>query len=97
VRVIDAPPFEVTEQGWGEFVIGITVQFRDGSLRQMDLQHNLRLFPDAQQQRDLPIERRRPVVAERYDEFVFVDPRCVASPRLASIRINISMSADGDL
>ncbi len=75
VRVCDAPPFEVTEQGWGEFVIGLTVQFRDGTLRQMDLQHNLRLFPDAQQQRDLPIERRRPVVAERFDEFVFVDPR----------------------
>ena len=26
VRVVEAPPFELTETGWGEFEIGITVR-----------------------------------------------------------------------
>ena len=29
VRVLEHPPFEVTETGWGEFEIGITVHWKD--------------------------------------------------------------------
>ena len=39
-------PYEVTETGWGEFVIGITIKFRAVSgLEPIVLQHTLKLFP----------------------------------------------------
>ncbi len=68
--MIEHAPFEVTEQGWGEFVIGIVVQFHDSTLRAVEFSHSLRLFPaDASSHNS-----KMPVVAEHYDEFVFQDP-----------------------
>jgi hypothetical protein len=31
VRVVDHPPFEVTETGWGEFEVAIRIYFQDQS------------------------------------------------------------------
>ena len=68
--MVEQAPFEVTEQGWGEFVIGIAVQFHDPTLRAVEFSHSLRLFP-ADVNTHNP---KMPVVAELYDEFVFQDP-----------------------
>lgn len=44
VRVLTAPPYEVTETGWGEFDVVIRLSFRDKSLRPISLVHPLKLF-----------------------------------------------------
>jgi transcription initiation factor IIF auxiliary subunit len=33
LAVIESPPFEVLEHGWGEFAIGITIEFHDSSFK----------------------------------------------------------------
>jgi YEATS domain-containing protein 4 len=39
-------PYEVTETGWGEFVIGIQIDFHAASgLEPIVLSHTLKLFP----------------------------------------------------
>jgi hypothetical protein len=44
--VLYCAPYEVTETGWGEFVIGITINFHEISgLDPIQLQHTLKLFP----------------------------------------------------
>ena len=35
VRTLEKPPYEVTETGWGEFEIGITVHFAPGAARSL--------------------------------------------------------------
>jgi hypothetical protein len=75
VRHIDTPPFQVEEKGWGEFTIGMSISFHDASLKPVDVHHFLKLFPDQNSpQYALPVENRRPVVLEKYDELLFVDP-----------------------
>jgi YEATS domain-containing protein 4 len=69
-RVIEKAPFEVTETGWGEFSIGIKVFFHDAREPPVTLSHHLRLFPEG----GTPQTTKRPVMSERYDEFVFVNP-----------------------
>lgn len=69
--VLYAAPYEVTETGWGEFVIGITINFHDVSgLDPIQLSHTLKLFPG----NNLQPTTKRPVMSEVYDEFVFVNP-----------------------
>lgn len=46
LRVVDAPPFEVVEIGWGEFDIKITIYFVDGNEKPLEIMHALKLFPD---------------------------------------------------
>lgn len=67
-RAITSHPFEVEEGGWGEFTIGITIEFADGNEPSVHLQHYLKL--------DMSVEEssKKPVVSERYDEFVFNRP-----------------------
>jgi len=66
-RTLDHPPFEVTEHGWGEFSIPITIHFHDGTF--VNVSHSLRLFPEAG-----PQKTNRPVMSEHYDEVIFVNP-----------------------
>lgn len=71
VRTLYHAPYEVTETGWGEFEIGITIDFLPISgLEAVKLIHNLKLFP----QPSVQPTTKKPVMAETYDEFVFVNP-----------------------
>eukprot|EP00475_Leptophrys_vorax_P028487 TRINITY_DN4122_c0_g1_i1.p1 TRINITY_DN4122_c0_g1~~TRINITY_DN4122_c0_g1_i1.p1 ORF type:complete len:255 (+),score=69.93 TRINITY_DN4122_c0_g1_i1:871-1635(+) len=67
-RKVTSPPFEVTEQGWGEFDIIIDVHFRDYS-KSVEVNKFLHFFHS-----DPSIPPSVPVVHEIYDEFVFIEP-----------------------
>ena len=70
-RVLETAPFEVTEFGWGEFEITVQVFFHDSREKPIELMHMLKLYHDGDNQQH-PIAK--PVVSERYDEFVFNHP-----------------------
>ena len=71
VRTVERPPFEVQEQGWGEFEIGIKIQFVDSSEKPVELHHQLKLFHDDKSSSQ---PSKRPLVSEQYDEIVFAHP-----------------------
>ncbi|KAI4386806.1 hypothetical protein MLD38_004706 [Melastoma candidum] len=71
-RVIENPPFELSECGWGEFEIAISLFFHtDACDKQLDLYHHLKLYPEEESG---PQSTKKPVVVESYDEVVFPDP-----------------------
>ncbi|KAM7265207.1 hypothetical protein ACFE04_002890 [Oxalis oulophora] len=71
-RVIETPPFEVSESGWGEFEIAITLFFHnDVCDKQVDLYHHLKLYPEDESG---PQSTKKPVVVETYNEVVFPEP-----------------------
>ncbi|KAF8405351.1 hypothetical protein HHK36_010255 [Tetracentron sinense] len=71
-RVVESPPFELSESGWGEFEIAITLYFHsDVSDKQLDLYHHLKLYPEEESG---PQSTKKPVVVESYDEIVFSEP-----------------------
>ncbi|WOL01269.1 transcription initiation factor TFIID subunit 14b-like isoform X2 [Canna indica] len=71
-RVVESAPFELSESGWGEFEIAITLFFHsDACEKQLDLYHNLKLFPEEDAG---PQSTKKPVVTETYDEIVFSEP-----------------------
>ncbi|KAL8143751.1 hypothetical protein V2J09_016783 [Rumex salicifolius] len=71
-RVLDAPPFELSESGWGEFEIAITLYFHsDVCDKPLSLYHHLKLYPEDESG---PLSTKKPVVVESYDEVVFPDP-----------------------
>ncbi|GER42314.1 YEATS family protein [Striga asiatica] len=71
-RVIDNPPFEVSESGWGEFEIAITLHFHsDITDKPLHLYHHLKLYPEEESG---PLSIKKPVVVESYDEIVLSDP-----------------------
>ena len=46
-RVIEEPPFEVSESGWGEFEIAMTLHFHsDVCDKPLSLYHHLKLYPE---------------------------------------------------
>ena len=59
-------PYCVSETGWGEFEIGITIHLRDSAAEPLSLVHKLKLYPSAG-----VMEAHKPVVDEHYDEVVF--------------------------
>lgn len=69
VRVVDKPPFELHESGWGEFDVEVKVFFQDANERPITLYHALRLYPNID-----AIVVKKSIVAERYEEIVFTDP-----------------------
>ncbi|KNA19851.1 hypothetical protein SOVF_057580 isoform B [Spinacia oleracea] len=72
IRVVDSPPFELSECGWGEFEIAISLYFHsDAGDRKLDVFHHLKLYPLEQ---NGPQSTKKPVVMETYDEVVFPDP-----------------------
>ncbi|XP_021775732.1 transcription initiation factor TFIID subunit 14b-like isoform X1 [Chenopodium quinoa] len=72
IRVVDSPPFELSECGWGEFEIAISLYFHsDACDRKLDVFHHLKLYPLEQSG---PQSTKKPVVVESYDEVVFPDP-----------------------
>ena len=64
-RTITAPPYVVSECGWGEFEIGIYVHLRGGGPPCVFV-HKLRLHPANQAAAQVD----KPVVDEKYDELV---------------------------
>lgn len=72
VRVVDSPPFELSESGWGEFEIGISLFFHsDVSEKKLNLFHHLKLYSESEPG---PVSTKKPVVVENYDEIVFSNP-----------------------
>lgn len=78
-RTVERAPFEVTELGWGEFDIAAQVHFIDPTESPVDLLIPLRLYPESGEQ----LVPKRAVLAERYDELVFVNPSDMLAQRLA--------------
>lgn len=82
VRALKSPPFEVHEEGWGEFDIGIKLHFwPESGCRPIEIQHQLKLYPNemlavAQQ------PSKKPVVNEVYEELVFTTPDPTFAKRL---------------
>lgn len=66
------PPFEISDEGWGEFEAQITIRFRDPTLTPIRFAHHLRLHPQPGQAASHPPDA--PVVHEFYDEMVFNHP-----------------------
>ena len=74
-RVIEQPPYEVTEVGWGEFDIIVKVFFHDSQERSVELRHFLKLRPDAELAADPSFDQTvSPVVKETYEEVIFNAP-----------------------
>lgn len=77
-RVIDRPPFEVTETGWGEFEIQIRVAFvTESGEKPISMTHMLKLhaWPIVKAiQDDSRLPLPPPVQFWQYDEIVFNDP-----------------------
>ncbi|PAV76144.1 hypothetical protein WR25_23444 [Diploscapter pachys] len=70
LRVIEKPPYEVSETGWGEFEIQIRVFFVDPNEKPLTAFHYLRLFQPSFQ---LPNGKTQ-VITEFYDEIIFQEP-----------------------
>nr|GME06485.1 transcription initiation factor TFIID subunit 14B-like [Ipomoea batatas] len=71
-RVVDAPPFELSECGWGEFEIAITLYFHnDVCNKPLHLYHHLKLYPEDESG---PLSTKKPIVVESYDEIVLSKP-----------------------
>ena len=84
-RTLAEPPFEVTETGWGEFDVGVTLTFREdarasggsggsgGKPMTIETTTPLKLFPTAEEiARFGPQTTKKPLIKERYEELVFV-------------------------
>ncbi|KAF1757704.1 hypothetical protein GCK72_014160 [Caenorhabditis remanei] len=69
-RIIETPPYEVTETGWGEFEIQIRIYFVDNNEKPISTFHYLRLF---QPTIELP-SGNQIVCTEFYDEIIFQEP-----------------------
>ncbi|PON39118.1 YEATS [Parasponia andersonii] len=71
-RIVETPPFELSESGWGEFEIVITLYFHsDVCEKPLSLYHHLKLYPEDESG---PMSTKKPVVVESYDEIVFSEP-----------------------
>ncbi|CAG8818147.1 34877_t:CDS:2, partial [Gigaspora margarita] len=73
-RVVEHPPFEITETGWGEFELSIKLQFIEGSEKPVTLYHNLRLHSYEDDGSISTSSKNKPVQSFQYDELVFTDP-----------------------
>ncbi|GFX16173.1 YEATS domain-containing protein 4 [Trichonephila clavipes] len=84
-RVCHAPPYGVTETGWGEFEVVIKIFFQDSNERPVTIYHFLKLFD---REKDGNVKMGSEVVtSESYDELVFTDPtakmyRLLSCPKL---------------
>mmetsp|Transcript_16917 Transcript_16917/g.25086 ORF Transcript_16917/g.25086 Transcript_16917/m.25086 type:complete len:285 (-) Transcript_16917:177-1031(-) len=83
-RELTAPPFQVTERGWGEFEAQIRIQWKDPAEKAIVLMHVIKLYPPGSNNNTPPTTE--PVVSEVYDEVVFTDPKESFLHQLKSIR-----------
>eukprot|EP00568_Trieres_chinensis_P018670 CAMPEP_0183323988 /NCGR_PEP_ID=MMETSP0160_2-20130417/75848_1 /TAXON_ID=2839 ORGANISM="Odontella Sinensis, Strain Grunow 1884" /NCGR_SAMPLE_ID=MMETSP0160_2 /ASSEMBLY_ACC=CAM_ASM_000250 /LENGTH=287 /DNA_ID=CAMNT_0025491469 /DNA_START=21 /DNA_END=881 /DNA_ORIENTATION=+ len=75
VRELTAPPFEVTEKGWGEFEATIRIVWRDPEEKATVLTHGIKLYPPGLTNITASTTSKEPVVHEFYDEVVFTNPK----------------------
>jgi len=84
--VVEEAPFEIEEEGWGEFEIAITLYFTDPTEKAVDLYHTLKvsclslktlskliilqLYPSDNQ----PLKKNVPIISEKLSDIVFQDP-----------------------
>ena len=72
--MIESPPFEVTESGWGEFEVQLKLFFvPEANEKAQTLWHALKLHPydgDIEGQK----QRRDTIVAQNYEEVIFNEP-----------------------
>lgn len=69
--VVEKPPFEVSETGWGEFDIIIKIHFNPSSgEKPLTLYHHLRLHPYEEDGLANPWPKQKPVTSYSYDEIV---------------------------
>jgi YEATS domain-containing protein 4 len=70
IREVTAPPYQVSETGWGSFEVGIAIHLRGfdpATTAPITLTHVLKLFHDAGAQTSGP---DKPAISETYDEIV---------------------------
>lgn len=73
-RTIEAPPFELTETGWGEFEINVKIHFVDEANEKMvSFYHHLRLHPYYNIKSE-PQQPNDEISSIFYDELVFNEP-----------------------
>ncbi|XP_018650989.1 putative gas41 [Schistosoma mansoni] len=70
IRIVNKPPFELTETGWGEFDITMKVIFTDPNEKPLIITHLIKLFHCDHE----IMMGHKSLVREIYDEMVFVDP-----------------------
>jgi YEATS domain-containing protein 4 len=74
LRTVEAPPFEVTETGWGEFEVAIKLFFvPEAGEKPISVYHQLKLHPygpDMEKQK----EKGGEVISRSYEEIVFNEP-----------------------
>uniref|UniRef100_A0A0E0A4Q1 YEATS domain-containing protein n=1 Tax=Oryza glumipatula TaxID=40148 RepID=A0A0E0A4Q1_9ORYZ len=71
-RVVEQPPFELSESGWGEFEIAITLYFHsDVCEKRLDLFHQLKLYPEEDTG---PQSTKKPVVVETLPPGITLPP-----------------------
>lgn len=74
-RIIQQPPFELTEEGWGEFEMGIVIHFQpDAQEQTVEIIHHLRLYEEGEPQGGPLPANKKPVISEQVEELVFVEP-----------------------
>ena len=74
-RIVEAPPFMVEEQGWGEFEIHARIYFQDTNERPLDVRHWLKLRPDEGDEAGAKVDyTKQPLVHEQFEEIQFVSP-----------------------
>lgn len=93
VRELTAPPFEVTEKGWGEFEASIRIVWRDVGEKATVLTHLIKLYPPVDPKAPPkavldPSKVPPPVISEFYDEVVFTDPTPTFHRQLLSYSAN---------
>jgi YEATS domain-containing protein 4 len=72
-RVVETPPFQVEEQGWGEFEINLRIFFQDTNERPLEMKHWLKLRPDDNEQ--IGIDHTKiPLVYDTFEEILFHSP-----------------------
>uniref|UniRef100_A0A1I7ZDC8 Protein AF-9 homolog n=1 Tax=Steinernema glaseri TaxID=37863 RepID=A0A1I7ZDC8_9BILA len=71
-RVVEQPPFEITETGWGEFEVQLRIYFVDSNEKPVTTFHYLRLF-----EQPTTAKSGNTVVNDYYDEIVFREPTMV--------------------
>jgi YEATS domain-containing protein 4 len=74
VRTFKSPPYEIHEEGWGEFDIAIKLFFwPDSQLRPVEFVHQLKLYPNDSAAATQTVSKK-PVVNEIYHELIFTEP-----------------------
>ena len=74
-RIVEHPPFQLEEQGWGEFEIIAKIFFHDTNEKPVDVKHWLKLRPHENDREASQIDyTKQPLVHEQFDEIVFQSP-----------------------